>query len=1112
MRKRIALFVVGFVVALGIFLLYQALTGAGFLNPHKPVAIADQDLKHENHPPTYEQRAPNGDLLYLLSAQKAEPMKDEGGTVLPGQYALTQPRATYYTTDGNLLYIRADNGTVTINDRGMTGGPGGGGAGTSGGSGSSSGINDHFRGAHLSGHVVLTYGPRDSFTDTSMDIKTGQFQVQFEKDLDLNYAESLVTSPGLVHLRADQDRMRFDGENLTIAFSRTAKKQQIELLRVEPTSGKDNYMLIRNVGKNGLSLDGAGRGAPTTPAETSSPATVAPASPPPAAPTAPAVVQAPATSAETPPTTYKISFGKNVTATLGKGNLTCAQLYVFFQAAGQQAGKSAPAQKASEAPAPDTATTTAPAVTPPPLSGVSPPTPPPATADDLAITWTGPMEMRPSAPDDIQLTDRRDQAIEAVGTPERPVLIHNELQTARAGILKYRKLPQKVELEPGEVGPVVVNQADPAAPNSIAQQLTCQGIHYASDEHQMHLDGPGHLEVAQSFLRKDVHASGNPLTVVWEKALDLEFFKAPANGAKESLNVRRAIFSGRSVINNVDFHLDSDTLDLLLARAGKGDGSKSTPSLEHMLAMGNVHVKGESKAGTGILDAANPDGIDADRLELLTTPGTDGKPTPSRLMADGNVTAWGYQTEDGGKGHVSKNTLYTPKFVAELGLKTGAKKTASTGLGGIEPTAFIASNGVIVQIDSATNPTIFAKGKTLTAHIDRANNEAKAVLDGEQLPNGTQAFAELSQGERGDNKITGLRIFLDQKNQSIDIPGKGTFNFVQPPQKQGQAAMPAEVTWTDSMHYDNRSLLAHFTGNIDAHLVGSTDQIGKLTCDKTFDVQLMKDPKGATPPPSPAGPVAMGKLHLGELTAIGDVTAEGAKFDPAGKLLTRIYLTKTETLLYNEASKNLDIPGPGQLLLQDYRADKNTKSTGDSHGDTLFTWDGSLTYNGPTGLIAFSKNVYMNHHPLKPFKLAEDEPSTKTTTPVTAPPPPPPDQHLILTADSLIAKVSTAKGPDAGPTSASPIALSAGSQQTLESILARGRAILSLGDEKLSAETLTFDKPTNIATATASDVDHPAEIFRPGEGITTAESIKWDITKGKNAIEVVGGHGTMQQN
>ncbi len=248
MRKRLALFIIGFVLAVGVFLLYQSITGATFLGSKKNAQVA-ANATQDDRPPTYEQRSPNGDLMYLLSAKKAQALKDENGRDVPGQYTLDHPVASYYTSDGNLLYIRSDRGTITVNDRGNKG---------------KSSMGDVFRGAHLSGNVVLTLGPRDSYTDTSLDLKPGQYQVKMEKDLDLNYAEGIVTSPGLIHLRS-YDGDVLDGENLTVAFSRTPKNQKIELLRIEPTSGKNNYLLIKNAGRQGqgFSLTGAAGGATT---------------------------------------------------------------------------------------------------------------------------------------------------------------------------------------------------------------------------------------------------------------------------------------------------------------------------------------------------------------------------------------------------------------------------------------------------------------------------------------------------------------------------------------------------------------------------------------------------------------------------------------------------------------------------------------------------------------------------------------------------------------------------------------------------------------------------------------------------------------------------------
>ncbi|MGN6369536.1 MAG: hypothetical protein ACTHN5_14860, partial [Phycisphaerae bacterium] len=292
MRKKIALFIIGAVLSIGAFLIYQHLTGATFSSTRRstPVGGAESD---DERPPTFESRRPNGDLEYVMSTKKAIPAKDAAGNVIPGQYDLVEPTGTYYTDDGKMVFIRADRGVLSVDESAVA-------AAGKGGS------KPAPKGGQLSGHVLLTYGPRDSFSGNSTDLQPGQLQVRFEKELDLNYAEQLITSPGVVHLRSDQ--LEFDGENLTIAFNRGMKR--IELLRIDPPAGrgKNNYMLIKNVGREALGMD------ENTPA-TKSPAKAAPtAPPPPAAPPPPPPPTAPAPPPQAQPPHHKQHLGHKRTA------------------------------------------------------------------------------------------------------------------------------------------------------------------------------------------------------------------------------------------------------------------------------------------------------------------------------------------------------------------------------------------------------------------------------------------------------------------------------------------------------------------------------------------------------------------------------------------------------------------------------------------------------------------------------------------------------------------------------------------------------------------------------------------------------------------------------
>ncbi len=828
-----------------------------------------------------------------------------------------------------------------------------------------------------------------------------------------------------------------------------------------------------------------------------------------------------------------MSFGKEVTATLGKQKLTSDQLFILKMAASDKNGKktSSATQPVGDASA-SAATET---------SGATAATAPAATApagdDDLTVTWTGPMEMRPATAEDAPLAGPSDLVLEAVGTPERPVELEDPLHTALAGRLRYHKQNTAVELEPGDVGRVVVTDADASDPVHTVRTIRSGGLSYSRDTNHVHLVGPVSITIPQATLRRT--ATTGPaagvaepaLVITVERSLDADLSpvvdpKDP-NRVRSTPVLRHAVFAGRTSIVDVGFQLEADALDVVM-----GTDAKGSQLLEHLLATGTVHVKTENRPGMGITDAAKPDGLIADRLEVRTAlfPGSKAL-QPSRFLATGNVTAWVYDTNGQDKGHgPAKRTVFTPALDAVLmpkvATKVAGKAAATMAAAGpadnfkdVDVKTLTATDGVIVEMEVFGNLPVFAKAKTLTVNRENGPESALAVLDGERLGDGTIQYAEVSQGERGANKVTGLQILLNEKNKSIDVPGRGVFDFLQQAEKAGQPAYPVEVSWTQSMHFDTVSNQASFLGDIDAHLVGKTDQVSNLTAHKELDVYLIADAeKGAATAPAEKVATTMpltSRLHLSKIFAQGNVEVLGESLDPAGKLLTRVYLQKVDSLTYNAGTKTLDIPGSGALLLQDYRPEKidpkNPDKTDDSsgHGDTAFSWEGSLVYNGPSGTITFTKNVYMKHLPLKPFKVPGEEDATKAvaTAPAGAAANPP----LVLTTQTLVAKLLQSKAAGGGDTIASPLAMGAGGAQKISSVDARGNSVMTLGESRLGAETLHFDALTHIATADGTP-DNPAEFIRPGQGLAHYDHVSWDLTKGKNAVEATGVHGAFQQN
>jgi len=660
-------------------------------------------------------------------------------------------------------------------------------------------------------------------------------------------------------------------------------------------------------------------------------------------------------------------------------------------------------------------------------------------------------------------------------------------------------------VERGGLGPVVLTDVAKANPAQGAG-LVCEAVSFFRDKNEIHLKGPGRIEVSQAMMgRTDAKALKDPpLTATWEKELDVEL--ANVVGAKGGGGVlgggrrapRHVLFTGRADITDTDFHIDSDLLDVLVASGVDAKGA-TKQVLEHLLAVGGVHVKSERQQGLGIADASKPDGINADRLEVMTAmfPGEKAL-LPARLLAQGNVVAWSYDPhKEGGKdtGKLNREAVYTPTFDLALAPKGRTDTAVADSRSNLRVAAksLMASGGVIVELEGYAAQMVTATGRTLTANMEGGKDSATAVIDGEALPDGSIKYAQLAQA---DNKIGGEHIQLDQKTKSITIPGKGQFVFIEPGDK-GKPDTPVQVTWDQKMDFDGKIMMARFFGNVDAHVFNRKDEESKLTCNKELDIQLPQ--RGGEAGDVVAVNKAGGKSRLRSLTALGNVVAEGSTLDEQGKIIQGLRL-ESEVLKYDDGRKELSVPGPGRLAIIDFRPEKTGDSANDSRGQTRFTWAGSLAYD-QSGMISFDKNVTMWHQPLKPFKLPSAGDGSKPASGGPANPP------LELTTDRLTAMLQQSK--TAGGAAANPLSMGGGGQK-LESVEADGHSIMTLGEDKLAGQTLTFDAVHDVATAEAGG-DQLAEIYRPPEAMAQYRKIVWDLTKNDNAITATGIVGSVQQ-
>ena len=1139
MVKKIALFVLGLALMLGAFLLYQYVSGPDALGGKGKGAVRTAPT---TLPVTIEQRNEKGELDYVITATSAPtPMRDANGNPLPGQFGLDKPLATFYDRAGGgrtrIIQISADTGTAVI-ERGPKGG--------SGGLGELIGPNSgkladtlSVREGKLMGHVRMLISeqgaPAPAATrpgdKPSADALAGGLRVYFDGDLHLDGIQEVLTTKDGIHLRGST--IAFDAKGMQLVFNR--KAQRVEFLGID----NGNQVIVRGVGQGMLARIGSA----------TQPATRAGTGPAGAPATALAAATAPATQPKDviTPTTYRLSFGQDVRTAVGQGAsasaLTSEHLYLIFTASRELFGDTSTTTATTTATA--TATSTAPAAPGGVLAAAAPAGPTvlqmpenpepiaPAAADDLTVTWTGPMEMRPSDENDVKLVDGRDVALEAVGTALKPVTVTDARFGAQAGRLLYHRAEQKIVLEPRDFNKVLLT--DPARGG-----VECAAVTIDQLTRRAVLTGPGTLVS---------RGNGGATTATWTTHLDLDLDSSPdpKDPKKMLLAVRRAVLYGAGVKADT-FDLKADVLDVLIANVI--DKARQTQALEHLLATGNVVVHSYKKVAA---TAGEQGGMQTQRMEILTAR-TDGSqvPVPSEMRADGDVVAWRFTDKtktlgaamtglDPAQG-LQKETLITPKLVASLSPKakpaTGPATAATVpatmpenvfaGIGqGFDVTRFLAANGARVEIlpppADAKNRLIVATASTIDAYPLKGTATLTAA-DG----------APDVQIALGGDTVLGRTVDLDSTARTFAVAGAGVSKFILPPDKTRKVATPMVITWQDALAYDDLKHLVVFTGQPVARMLaaaGAPDQSdqARLACARTLTVQLKPAP--VVPTPSSAAPATAAasapaslggtNLVLDWMQADGQVEALGAQLGPDDKLLTRLRLSVPDTadklgsLRYGDSDRAFNVDGPGFLVVENLRPDKAGDPVSNS-GEYDFAWMGGLKYDAAAGTVTFTRDVFFFFKPVKPFKFGTNIAGGNAPATATAKRP---MDIVRLSTDQLVATLTKPKD-SAGKTIESPIGLGAGGNQEVSKVVATGSSQFDVGyrttlggiDDRnlayhIAGDALTFDAPTNIVTMSGKG-DEPAVIQQPGTGWrASGQQIKLDMTKDKNFIEVKGFQG-----
>ncbi len=398
---------------------------------------------------------------------------------------------------------------------------------------------------------------------------------------------------------------------------------------------------------------------------------------------------------------------------------------------------------------------------------------------------------------------------------------------------------------------------------------------------------------------------------------------------------------------------------------------------------------------------------------------------------------------------------------------------------------------------------------------------------------------------RDDVLFIGNEIVVDQKRQTVFVPGKGKMAMITGKPKatakdeaSDKAAdqpatrhrltmqIPTElkrdvgrtlvvVAWQRQMRYDNLGNRAYFVGDVRTQTLGDRDvtellahklELTLVDRDKPNDgasktksrsaTELMDGGKDIAAAVASAEPSADGK---GKPVSF---VAENWADRPGGKLNTRFKLTGPIVSFDRFGATGREgvvVPGAGTMLVEDYRPEKLAKN-GDNkkpataatpagkftgRGATLFTWQRSMTIDAESNDVDFMGQVQMVHRTLDKKHLMQLDSKTL---------------HADFQSTGGMAVWIEGSGPQPRFQKLQADGSGGALRITITSTDSAGRRRV----REITSDHLNFDDATRTVTIEADPgrVSTLTEVGRPSGA--TATGFTWDLDRDRFEAKNVG--------
>ncbi|MCX5659204.1 MAG: hypothetical protein NTW19_05705 [Planctomycetota bacterium] len=640
-----------------------------------------------------------------------------------------------------------------------------------------------------------------------------------------------------------------------------------------------------------------------------------------------------------------------------------------------------PGQAAAPAPIVKPATPAGPAATSPgtPQSADAPLPPDetmtPIGPDDINITWAGALTVEPIDNPPAEIRGPEDAVIKIDGQPVRITTPRKEVITAST--LDYLSATGQIRLVGTRDWPVAIDSRDLGL-------LTCENLAIDQVNGTGQITGPGSLrgkeeaEVADAQSPPQRERPGLPrgMVVSWKKEVALTFFLRPgrvAGSASPSADfnrlraLRNVDFRGDVEVNHPQFDLAAQQLALAL-----GDPEKGRQALDSINAKGQVRIAGKGEGEHAGVEVASED------LVIKLARDTHGSISPSALHARGAVKA----------------KQAAQRLAAnELDVTLGFAPAKGAGDAATKPAGERSQKFTVRTMQARQNVTIDMEEPA--AHITADRVDADTAQNIIELHGGAGRPAKVL---RDDGTLVGDTIVLSPTGQTVKVAGPGSFEFISTPPARVAAAATQKasttqpdapalfgagvvnivtVTWKEAMNFDNRNGTADFNGSVECR-----GRFGRETTRLTSE-QLHLDfinentPARAGLPavaaataPAPTNPLTRGTRSVRTVTAKQDVRflANSWLDDEQKTLATRLSIDGP-TVAFDNLTEQVQVVGPGHMLIEDYRPDAPTTQPNNpvghfsGRGATLFTWAGRLTLDAYHNDLVIEQQVQMLHRP-----------------------------------------------------------------------------------------------------------------------------------------------------